>query len=52
MIGFLNRHPWIYVALAFGLLIGGWTTIVILASKHRPKEIEVKRENSKSLDNR
>ena len=41
MIRFLNRHPWIYVVLAFGLLIGAWTTIILISSKHRPQEIEV-----------
>jgi hypothetical protein len=42
MIGFLNRHPWIYLIIAFGLLIGAWTTIIVLANKHGPQEIEVK----------
>jgi hypothetical protein len=51
MIGFLNRHPWIYVVLAFGLLIGGWTTLVIIASKHRPQEFKIKRENVKPMEN-
>ena len=50
MIGFFNRHPWIYVVLAFGLLIGGWTTIVILSSKHRPEEIKVKRGVESTLE--
>lgn len=50
MIGFLNRHPWIYVVLAFGLLIGGWTTLVIIATKHRPQEIEIRRGNVKPLE--
>jgi uncharacterized membrane protein YdbT with pleckstrin-like domain len=43
--GFLNRHAWIYVVLAFLILIGAWFTIISLAVKHGPEEIEVKRES-------
>ena len=49
MIGFLNRHPWIYVVLAFALLIAGWTTIILLANKHRPQEIEVPHHGQKLI---
>lgn len=42
---FLNRHPWIYVVLAFALLIAAWSTIITLAAKHGPKPIEVKSES-------
>jgi|DewCreStandDraft_4_1066084.scaffolds.fasta_scaffold121172_2 hypothetical protein len=44
VIAILNRHPWIYVVLAFALLIGAWSTIITLAAKHGPKPIEVKPE--------
>lgn len=47
LVAFLNRHPWIYVVLAFSLLIGAWTTFIVLASKHAPQQIEVKREHRK-----
>jgi len=41
--GFLNRHPWIYVLLAFLLLISAWSTLISVAAKHTPQVIEVKR---------
>lgn len=43
MIGFLNRHPWIYVVLAFAALIAAWTSIIVISQKHRPQEIEVRK---------
>ena len=39
---FLSRHPWIYVVLAFALLIGAWSTLISIAMKHTPPRIEVK----------
>ena len=35
-IKYANDHPWIYVVLAFLLLIAVWTTFIILAVKSRP----------------
>lgn len=43
MISFLNRHPWIYVVLAFGLLIAAWTSLISLAVDHTPEQIEIQR---------
>lgn len=40
---FLSRHPWLYVVLAFALLIGAWSTLISIAAKHSPEVIEVKR---------
>lgn len=42
-IAFLNRNPWIYVVLAFAILIGAWTTIITIAVKNSPEVIEVKK---------
>jgi hypothetical protein len=39
--GFFVRHPWIFVVLAFALLIGAWTTLITVAAKHAPQAIEV-----------
>ena len=39
---FLNRNPWIYIVLAFALLIGAWSTLISVAVKHSPRQIEVK----------
>ncbi|MEI8039651.1 MAG: hypothetical protein WCJ14_14800 [Verrucomicrobiota bacterium] len=41
---FLSRHPWIYVVLAFSLLIGAWSTFISLAAKHGPQQIEWKKD--------
>ena len=41
---FLARNPWIFVVLAFALLIGAWTALITLAHQHAPQQIEVPRE--------
>lgn len=41
---FLNRHPWIYVVLAFTLLISAWSALITLAVKNSPEVIEVTRQ--------
>ena len=38
---FLNRHPWLYVVLAFVLLITAWSALITLAVKNSPETIEV-----------
>jgi hypothetical protein len=40
-LSFLNRHPWIYVVLAFVLLISAWSALITLAVKNSPERIEV-----------
>lgn len=42
MIGALKKRPWLFVILAFVLLIGAWTTMIILAVSHQPEDIPVK----------
>ncbi len=44
---FLSRHPWIYVVLAFMLLLGAWSTLITIAVKHTPRVIEVKTVESR-----
>lgn len=39
--GFLVRHPWILVFLAFALLLGAWGTLITIAVKHAPEQVEV-----------
>ena len=41
---FLSRHPWIYVVLAFAVLIGAWSAFITLAAKHAPQQIEWKKD--------
>lgn len=35
------RPPWIYVILAFVLLISAWSTLIVIASKNRADSIEL-----------
>lgn len=37
----LARHPWIYIVLAFLVLLSAWTTLITVAVKHSPQTIEV-----------
>ena len=41
--GFFLRHPWLFVLLAFALLIGAWTTLITVAVKNAPQAIEVQK---------
>ena len=36
---FVARYPWIFVVLAFLLLIAGWTTAYILAGRVNTSEV-------------
>lgn len=38
---FLIRHPWIFVVLAFALLISAWCALITLAVKHAPQQVEL-----------
>ena len=40
---FLSRNPWIYVVLAFLLLLTAWSTLITVAVKFSPQQIEVSR---------
>lgn len=39
--GFLNRHPWLYVVMAFLLLIAAWSSLITITMKFRPQVIEL-----------
>ncbi len=45
LLAFMSRHPWIFVVLAFVILMGAWGTIITLACKYGPEEIELESEN-------
>lgn len=38
---FVSRNPWIYIVLAFVLLLGAWFTLISVAVKYAPEQIEV-----------
>ena len=37
---FSARHPWLFVVFAFLLLIGAWSTLIMVAMKNSPQVIE------------
>ena len=39
--GFVYRNPWIYIVLAFVLLLCAWSTLITVAVKYSPQSIEV-----------
>jgi hypothetical protein len=40
---FIYRNPWVYIVLAFILLLAAWSTLISIAVKHTPQRIEVTR---------
>jgi len=40
MFRFISRHPWIYVVLAFVLLIASWVALIVVASRHPNPEFK------------
>jgi hypothetical protein len=41
---FIYHNPWIYIVMAFLLLIGAWSALITIAVKHTPQQVEVKVE--------
>ncbi len=40
---FISRHPWLYIVFAFLVLITAWSSLISIAIKFSPQQIEVKR---------
>ncbi len=40
---FVSRHPWLYIVLAFLVLLTAWSTLISIAVKYSPQKIEVTR---------
>ncbi|MGL5019914.1 MAG: hypothetical protein ACRDBP_17395 [Luteolibacter sp.] len=40
---FIHRNPWLYIVLAFIVLIAAWSALITIAIKHTPERIEVRR---------
>ncbi len=38
---FLRQRPWLWIILAFLILISGWSVLLHLASKYRPANVEL-----------
>jgi hypothetical protein len=43
LFAFFARHAWIFVVLAFAILIAKWATVITIAVKHSPQQIEWKK---------
>jgi len=41
MIAFLRDRPWIWIVLAFVILITGWVFLLRIAAEHRPEAVEL-----------
>ena len=39
MIKVLKERPWLFIVLAFMLLLGAWTVMIMLAVNHQPEFI-------------
>lgn len=46
----LLQSLWFWVVLAFLILIGSWSTIIVLAVKNKPGAIELEREGQAQVD--
>lgn len=38
---FIARNPWIYIVLAFVLLLAAWSTLITVAMKYSPQMVEI-----------
>jgi hypothetical protein len=46
---FIHRHPWIILVVIFLVLIGAWTTMILIASKNRPEKVPLEHLERKEL---
>jgi uncharacterized membrane protein YdfJ with MMPL/SSD domain len=46
LLAFISRNPWIYVVLAFLILIAAWTILISIAVKNPQERIEVESHQS------
>ena len=42
LLAFISRNPWVFVVLAFALLIAAWAVLISIAVKNPQERIEVK----------
>ncbi|MBK1882102.1 hypothetical protein JIN85_06740 [Luteolibacter pohnpeiensis] len=38
--GLLARHPWLFVVVAFSILLAAWSSLIVVAIKNSPQVIE------------
>ena len=41
MKNFFRKRPWLWIIVAFVLLIGAWTALIMIAVKNKPQSIEI-----------
>jgi hypothetical protein len=37
----IQKRPWLLIVFAFVLLISAWSSLIMVAAKHRPESIEL-----------
>ena len=37
----LKKRPWLWVVFAFVLLLAAWSSLIVIALKHRPQAVEI-----------
>lgn len=42
---FIDRHPWFPFALAFVALLCAWSTMIVIAVKHRPESVPIEQSS-------
>lgn len=42
MITYFQERPWIWIVIAFAVLIASWIFLLRLADEHRPEPVEIK----------
>lgn len=47
---FVSRNPWVFVVLAFLLLIGAWATLISIVVKNPQEQIEVEKHQIPRLE--
>ena len=48
LLKFIIRNPWLWIVVAFLVLIGAWVTVYVLASGLKLKEIPVEKATGRS----
>ena len=40
---FVARNPWVYIVLAFVVLLTAWSTLITVAIKYSPQTVELQK---------
>lgn len=44
----MKFRPWIFVTVAFLLLMAAWSSLIFIAVKHAPEKVEMQTTNAKA----